>query len=292
MGLLDKPIQSDSNCFGCSPSRPNTYQASFVQHDGSQSLYSSQKRTTHENDLLISEAMQRLTFQEREQQEEVLHGVDKDIPEGEEFMKNALQELESHLVQQKSLGSAYELAERMDPSYVHARSFRVMFLRGNRYDANATASQMLKFFEMKRKVFGTEKLAKDVTIDDLDDDDISALKSGLTQLCGRDRSGRLIVIQLPSLISFRSVRSEMRARYFFLMNELKSEQTQVKGFVFITYAIGEYKNFRTGTAGFNEIVEVSYKCPIFCAAVHFCCDDLREYFVCNLALKVYKTWLW
>eukprot|EP00526_Cylindrotheca_closterium_P026840 CAMPEP_0113629714 /NCGR_PEP_ID=MMETSP0017_2-20120614/15428_1 /TAXON_ID=2856 /ORGANISM="Cylindrotheca closterium" /LENGTH=51 /DNA_ID=CAMNT_0000540129 /DNA_START=15 /DNA_END=167 /DNA_ORIENTATION=+ /assembly_acc=CAM_ASM_000147 len=51
-----------------------------------------------------------------------------------------------------------------------------MFLRGNRYDTKAAANQMLKFFETKQDLFGTEKLTKDITIEDLDEDDIACLK--------------------------------------------------------------------------------------------------------------------
>ena len=71
-------------------------------------------------------------------------------------------------------GSVYDIAERMDPTYDNARAFRIMFLRANRYDVKASANQMLLFFELKQQLFGHDKLAKDITIHDLDEDNLEA----------------------------------------------------------------------------------------------------------------------
>ncbi|KAL3934469.1 MAG: hypothetical protein SGBAC_009827, partial [Bacillariaceae sp.] len=186
------------------------------------------KRRKQDMDELLSEAMNALTFEERKEQEDTLHGVAQDIAEEASFIDNALKELESHLVRQKA-GSVYETAETMSSDHVSHRAFRIMFLRANRYDTKSAANQMLNFFEIKQRLFGNEKLVKDITVDDLDEDDRACLKSGWTQLCGRDRSGRMVFVLLPCVRKMKTLRSDLRARYFIIMTALKSEQTQLRG---------------------------------------------------------------
>lgn len=235
-------------------------------------------------DELLSEAMNTLTFEERNQQEEALHGVDRDIAEEGTFFDNALKELDSHLVRQKA-GTVYETAETMSADYVSHRAFRIMFLRSNRYDAKAAADRMLGFFEMKQKIFGNEKLVKDITIDDLDEDDRACLRSGWTQLCGRDKSGRMVIAQLAiGSKKMETLQSELRARYFMIMTALKSEQTQLRGSVWIIYTIGEYGS-QNNPLGFAEVVDISLRCPMYAAAVHFLTDAIKQYLLFNMATR-------
>ncbi|KAL3937907.1 MAG: hypothetical protein SGBAC_007072 [Bacillariaceae sp.] len=229
--------------------------------------------------------MNSLSYEEREEQEESLHGVAKDISEEANVIENALKELDSHLVRQKA-GTAYETAEIMSANYVSHRAFRTMFLRGNRYDTKAAADQMLRFFEMKQQIFGNEKLVKEITIEDLDEDDRASLRTGWTQHCGRDRAGRMIIMQLLGARETKTVQSELRARYFVVMSALQSDQTQLRGVVWICCAIGENKAFQTNPVGFEEIVDVSLRCPAYPAAVHFLTDDIREYFLCNAVVRI------
>jgi len=240
------------------------------------------KKEKQEIDALLSEAMNTLTFEERQEQLETLHGVDEDIAEEEDLIENALQDLDDHLLCQKG-GSAYEIAEQMDPAYVNSRAFRIMFLRGNQYDTKISANQMLKFFEMKKQLFGNDKLAKDITIDDLDDDDREALKVGVVQIAGRDTSNRQIFVSLPGIRQFRRLLNEMRARFYTAMQALSSEQTQRKGAVSIYYTVGSF-NDRSKRVGFFEIRRLKLSLPIHIAAIHFCLDDPKQYFLLKVGL--------
>ncbi|KAL3937906.1 MAG: hypothetical protein SGBAC_007071 [Bacillariaceae sp.] len=243
------------------------------------------KQKKHEIDALLSEAMTSLTFKEREKQQDALHGVEWVMHEEGGFIENALHDLDALIRKRRKAGSAYEIAERMDPAYVHARSFRIMFLRGNRYDTQAAANQMLKFFEMKQQLFGNDKLTRDITIDDLDEDDIACLKTGWLQHFGKDRSGRIVILQLLHLRAFKTLQNEMRVKFYMIMDLLqKDDETQLKGLCGLTYAVEDCTDVMKG-AGYFEHVDLNNVTPCHIASVHFCCSKVSEYLLCKLAIK-------
>lgn len=169
---------------------------------------------------LLSQALNGLTPKERQEQQEMLHGVADTMTEEPTFVQLALESLNVELKQTAKLTAAYKTAEKMDPNYVSSRTFRLQFLRCNQYNVKTTADQMLRFFEMKKELFGTSKLVEDITVDDLDEDDIECLKSGCMQLIGNDRSNRPVLLQLPGLKCYKSLKNELRVRYFLSMHML------------------------------------------------------------------------
>lgn len=90
---------------------------------------------------------------------------------------------------------AYELAKQQNNQYVTNRSFRIMFLRSQCYDAKAAANLMVNHFERKRVLFGDgEILSREVRQADLTPEDRNALELGLVQILPtRDVSGRTVV---------------------------------------------------------------------------------------------------
>ena len=87
---------------------------------------------------------------------------------------------------------------------MHARPFCKMFLRANEYNAQAAADHMLRFFDSKHELFGKEKLVKDITMRDLDEQDIASIKAGYIQHSGSDRSGRQILVHSSGAPGFLS----------------------------------------------------------------------------------------
>ena len=79
--------------------------------------------------------------------------------------------IEYHLQNIKS-NTAYALAEAMSRKYVSSRRLRMMFLRADRYNSEDAAERMIRFFDLKESLFGVHKLVKDITLDDLDENDI------------------------------------------------------------------------------------------------------------------------
>ena len=231
---------------------------------------------------MLSEAMKNLTFEEREKQQEALHGVDEDLAEEEKVIENALADLE-HTLSRTKRGSLYETAEVVDPSYVRDRDFRVMFLRGSRYDVKEAAEQMLKFFEVKTNLFGMEKLTEDITIEDLDEDDLACLNTGWLQFAGKDRPGRVIFLQLFGLRAWKTLRNELRMKFFMLMDLLKDKEVQLRGVVGLNYAVGSMRDSKEG-AGYMEHIDLTNGIPLHIAAVHFCYSELSEYLICKIAI--------
>jgi hypothetical protein len=141
---------------------------------------------------MVAAELTEMTFQEREKVYEELHGVDKVTHETESMLAMTLTAMELAL-QQMPNRSIYDKAKRIDPRYVEDRSFRLMFLRSEYYNAEKAASRLLTFLEQKENFFGEETLARPVYLSDLNKDDIAVLKSGILQLIPvRDRSGRVI----------------------------------------------------------------------------------------------------
>ena len=57
---------------------------------------------------------------------------------------------------------------------------------------------MARHFEFKRELFGDDKLVKDITLDDMDEDDLDAFATAsLIPLKERDQSGRTVLWHSP-----------------------------------------------------------------------------------------------
>mmetsp|Transcript_16310 Transcript_16310/g.39804 ORF Transcript_16310/g.39804 Transcript_16310/m.39804 type:complete len:562 (-) Transcript_16310:77-1762(-) len=249
------------------------------------SLSTEDRQKKKELDSLLADAMKTLTFEEQQEQLEALHGVAHQITEEPALIDNALGELDDCLTTIKKEGTAYETAENMSNDYVSDRAFRLMFLRGNRYDAKASADQMLRFFEAKQSLFGTEKLVKDITMKDLSEDDLACLRAGALQHTGHDRSKRGIIFQVAGLRAFRVLENELRARYYVTMRALRSEELQLRGAVAIRYSVGNLKDSKNGE-GYLQHIRLRKSLPIRYEGLHVASDDPRQVFLGNVALSV------
>jgi len=253
MSVFDQSFSKPSNCFGVCKETDNR-QSSIPNlpnrlEDDLQTAEDLEKK--HEIDVMLSHAMKSLTFEERQEQQEILHGVANKGAEEETFIDASLEQLDLQLAQIKTRSSVYEMAEQMNPSYVKARAFRVMFLRANLYDVTAAADNIIGFFEMKRQLFGDKKLVKDITLEDLDEDDIAALKSGFVQRAGKDRAGRVINVNFPGLRGNVALKSELRMRYYMHMSYWEKEENQLAAEVSIVFSVGDMRD-KYGGRGFYE----------------------------------------
>ena len=79
----------------------------------------------------------------------------------------------------------------------------MMFLHADCYAPKDAAKQMVHFFELKKSLFGAEKLVKVITLDDLDKDDIcfKQVASNLVLSFPR-RHWPALVLALPHPCSF------------------------------------------------------------------------------------------
>lgn len=158
-------------------------------------------------DSLIANALNQLSLDEREAVYYEMHGVAEITKETPELVQFSLNQLEAELDRIKHThpkGSAYKLAEDLSPDYVQDHELRMKFLRCEKFDIQKTSERFIRYFACKLLFFGKEKLCKNITLQDLNKDDLKALKAGYMQVLPiRDRSGRAVWIGLPRHQTFK-----------------------------------------------------------------------------------------
>lgn len=212
-----------------------------------------------------------------------MHGIrTSENPESNPASVRLWLELLDTGIQNIKQGSAFEIAETIDRSFVTSRNLRMMFLRANRYDPQASAVQVIKYFELKRSLFGRKKLTKKITLADLSNEAKDFLESGAVQISTkRDRSGRGILLLFPSL-GRRDTKVEalLTARYYVFMNMIESsEDHQMNGIVLVYFgALASQPNQHASNSG------LLWDLPIFYAGLHGCFSELSSYLLVSVAV--------
>lgn len=238
-----------------------------------------ERTTPEEIDALVAAELSQLSAEEREKVFEDIHGVVGEA-NGEDwsFMNSCLDELENHLITKKK-GTAYALAESLSKEYVSNKDFCVMFLRADDYDPNDAAERMIQFFELKKTLFGTDKLVKDITLDDLDSGSIECLKSGCAQISPhKDTAGRTVLLFTYTKRRFERVENLNRAMYYFYMSALESPDNQRQGVVCIYSLLGQCSLKSVG-------IDVRNSLPIHYASIHICVDDETQFLTVQEPIK-------
>eukprot|EP00339_Tiarina_fusa_P022023 CAMPEP_0117058670 /NCGR_PEP_ID=MMETSP0472-20121206/40758_1 /TAXON_ID=693140 ORGANISM="Tiarina fusus, Strain LIS" /NCGR_SAMPLE_ID=MMETSP0472 /ASSEMBLY_ACC=CAM_ASM_000603 /LENGTH=620 /DNA_ID=CAMNT_0004776087 /DNA_START=53 /DNA_END=1915 /DNA_ORIENTATION=- len=164
--------------------------------------------------------------------------------------------------------AAYKLALRQNALYVH--KIKELCLRADNYDGNQAASRLVSFFTFKKRLFGAEKLTTDIVLDDMEAQDMEALKSGKVMLLQRrDREGRAIIALKAASGYLLTSETWCRLLYYVSMTALLDEETQRKGVVFIMYSVGQ-KEFLSDRPG--KLANIWWLLPVRLAATHVCYD--------------------
>eukprot|EP00526_Cylindrotheca_closterium_P007901 CAMPEP_0113652670 /NCGR_PEP_ID=MMETSP0017_2-20120614/28144_1 /TAXON_ID=2856 /ORGANISM="Cylindrotheca closterium" /LENGTH=657 /DNA_ID=CAMNT_0000565561 /DNA_START=153 /DNA_END=2126 /DNA_ORIENTATION=- /assembly_acc=CAM_ASM_000147 len=222
-------------------------------------------------DFLASE-MNKLSVQERSKALDELHCVGEELKETPEMIETSLAEFDKVLRERNE--PIYNLATSQNRSYVEDPSFRLRFLRANLHDVHKSVNQMIGFLSRKEMYFGRDKIARDITLDDLEEDDIELLLSGLYHIQdGTDRSGRVVVCFLNHLLGPSSNKSIIRVNYFVFFNILsKIPAVQTKGIVLCFYDMSapmqpvQFPSPDKVLKGVDAVTKV----PVRRSAVHFC----------------------
>ena len=165
-----------------------------------------------ETDELLAKRLTHLSLEERDEGLHDLHGVSDVLAESADLVETKLRQLQSEL-NSITIKNAYDLALQTVSEYVNDRKFRIMFLRADRFHVKHAARRIVKYFEEKLRLFGPDKLCRRILMEDLNEDDIAALKSGyLILLPERDRAGRPIIFVMVNRRTFRY--PENAVRYF------------------------------------------------------------------------------
>ena len=106
----------------------------------------------------------------------------QNIVEDPSMLKGKLHELKQAIIKNTTMTgtstNALKLVLTSHPDYVYDATFLLKFLRASGYNINESAIRMNQHFEMKRELFGDEKLGRDILLEDLEEEaDCSSLSS-------------------------------------------------------------------------------------------------------------------
>eukprot|EP00934_Nitzschia_sp_Nitz4_P002635 Nitzschia sp. Nitz4//scaffold95_size97785//45877//47543//NITZ4_004667-RA/size97785-augustus-gene-0.107-mRNA-1//-1//CDS//3329560472//2625//frame0 len=243
--------------------------------------------TVREVDNLIAQGLSKMSIQDREIAQNDVHGVDlkeKDPTEVNSCLMRMDAFLRGRVQNQQNTGeendevSVYLEALQSDSSYVEDRNFRMKFLRAEHWDATLAAERFLRFFQYKRRLFGSSKLVQKITQADLNDDDMTALKTGEGQISPiPDAAGRVVMFFGHALRQCKHLDNSRRAMYYMIMAAMESEAAQKLGIVGLFYVVDAPK-----VASINA--ELRNALPICFASLHLCCNAWSQYIKASIAI--------
>ncbi|KAL3910050.1 MAG: hypothetical protein SGARI_002308 [Bacillariaceae sp.] len=193
-------------------------------------------------DKFIAHALNNMSIQEREHTVHEMHGVQEEqIQETPELLSSKFQELSYKLrakIQSLPSDSALRIVSERSPQFLQDPKFQLMFLRSDLFDVDKTVTRLVHHFELKKHLFGQEKLGKTITLGDLSKDDRASLDSGFfSVLPVRDRAGRAILHSMHRHKVYSVVENLTRALYYVMMAALEDDETQRKGITVVLYAV-------------------------------------------------------
>jgi len=230
-------------------------------------------------DFLASE-ISKLSVQERSKALEDLHCVGEDLTETPELIETSLFEID--LILEERNDPIYEIAKRQNRAYVENPTFRLRFLRANHHDPEKAADQLIDFLSHKERYFGQDKLARDITLNDLNEDEMNLLTSGMWHIQdGTDKSGRMVVFLFHPLPGIHGPSSEtlIRVNYFIYFNLLGPlESVQRKGVVLCYYDMATANNptptYLPRIDQYLKFVKFIATVPVRRTALHFCLKSM------------------
>lgn len=166
------------------------------------------RQSQNEVEALLLSEFNKLSIDEQVKALDDIYSAGSELKENPAFIRQLLGEFE----RQVEAGNypIYELAVNQDRSYVEDPAFRLKFLRANLHDVKKAVKQMITFLHLKGKYFGAEKIARDITLDDLTPDDLKLMLAGRFHIQAEtDRHGRAVFFIFPEKEKGQDVGSEV-----------------------------------------------------------------------------------
>lgn len=233
------------------------------------------------DETLLAREMNALTVQEREKVYEEIHGVAGPVKETPELVASSLIEMRAAIVEiPPHRRKAYSRAMFLRPSLEHDDKYNLMFLRAQRFDPVKAAHHICRSFEHKLKLFGDEKLAKKITLDDLGETERNIhMYSGAIQLLpSTDSGGRHVLVMLgPMLDLNEDFDSIIRYAWYQIYSAIEeNEEIQKRGMVHVLCGFGEWNRAPHRMLEFViHSIEFSNDWPARLCSNHFCADQSR-----------------
>jgi hypothetical protein len=163
-------------------------------------------------------------------------------------------------------------------NYISQPSFRLMFLRSKQGNPAAAAKQIVKHLHLKEYLFGNQALAKDIELEDLNEQDMAALSGGALQwLFQRDRGQRLVyLVRARDLCETKlPPDSILRAHFYHGMEAARDEQNQRLGFVMVNYFLDDPLTGGANYELFRRLSKFENAMPLRCVAHYIAFQNTR-----------------
>ena len=193
-------------------------------------------------DGIMANALNSLSFKERESINEEIHGVEvrnAGVTESPELLRKSFQELDLELQKLRRQWVAFDMSQRLfgETTYLNTDDLRIIFLRCDLFDVKNAASRICKYAELMHEIFGDFALQRRPYLTDLTDLELSILETGGYQILpGRDRAGRRILgnfaFDAPEEFD---VRSRLRLSMYCVLAFVEDVETQQKGAVTMSW---------------------------------------------------------
>ena len=299
-----------SDCLGCDADRLNHHSAKTVLDSIDDVDFPGEQDA-------VAEALFSLSCHERDRTFQEVHGV-ADLPfEDDKMVQTSLHEMEQAILTKISKTNpgmsmnGEQTSDMSSPSTIiqqavltmlkqnkkHAHTgvpsstppigptmasqeFLLQFLRSEEFNVEASSAKFLRFLEEKLDLFGADKLLKDITLDDMNEEDMGALNSGIIQrIPQKDRSGRDVVAVVPALYPLNvNHKSLVRAFYYVLMSTIMSQMhpngqlhSRRQGLVQIAHRLP--KGFVLDRGAMYKTQKLRQSLPFRYASVHIFTDD-------------------
>ncbi|KAL3928743.1 MAG: hypothetical protein SGBAC_012518 [Bacillariaceae sp.] len=223
-------------------------------------------------DELLAAQMRQLTVEERGEALDDVHCVGEELKETPEIIQKSLAELGVAIEQEKN--TTYDIAMKQNRAYVEDPVFRLKFLRANLHDVNKAVRQMMSFLEKKAVHFGIEKVAREITLDDLTDEDRKFMLMGIYHIQdARDRTGRVVLYSFNGQLGKASLDCLIRIMYYIFYNILiPMPEVQMKGVNAIYYDVAKLGEDveMPGPIFLKAIIDMLMSLPFRASTAHHC----------------------
>ena len=156
-------------------------------------------------DSLLAQEMLKLNVDDREKAFMDVNAVPDRVQEDPERMKHSFLKLRHLLV--SSPEPIFQEALAHDETTVTSEGFLLPFLRAETYDIELAAGRVNRYLQFKRDNFGSNCMARPVTMDDLDSETSRCVKSGCFQILPLlDQAKRPVLLSfLPLQLKFQPI---------------------------------------------------------------------------------------
>ena len=183
------------NCGNVSNIEGGVQVPGFREQVSSSSIENSKYELMKDAEDFLASEMSKLSLQELSKAMDDVHCVGEELQETPEMIQNSLADFDRLIQMESKQTFIYRYATNQNRKYVEDPAFRIKFLRANLFDVPKAVDQMLAFLHLKALRFGKEAVARDITLDDMEEKEIELMVSGAYfHLQGqRDRAGRPVL---------------------------------------------------------------------------------------------------